>query len=328
MRAKGRSCCAVGSRGADTMRGLHASRAQTCEARDGGWDFEVVSNRAPFAHADYLSMIIRNAREVEQTALGAGLTATQFRILYRLTTHHGAMRVGVLADALDLGASAVCGALAQLDAAGAITRVDDVSDKRGVHAIIAPYGNVLLERCFLALRPVLANLYAEAPVDLRSYVAACTLRVARSNALFGDDDAFEDVQSALCDEILLTSALANRVAHDEGLSLTEYRILLELLPRTEGVRPNEIARRLGLRRNGVAAAQSELQRRGLVMRHRDILDRRAAIVELTSDGYAVLRHAALAMSEALDYEIMPGITQNDLEIHRQLASSVQEARLG
>lgn len=306
-----------------------ASGGRACAAREERWEFEVVAGDEPFAHADYLSMMIRNAREIEQTVLGAGLTATQFRILYRLTTHHGAMRVGALADALDLGASAVCGALAQLDAAGAVTRVDDTADKRGVHAIIAPYGNVLEERVFAALRPVLAGIYAEAPVDLRSYIAACTLKVARSNALFGDDlTRFSDVESALCDEILLTSALANRVAHDEGLSLTEYRILLELLPRTEGARPNEIARRLGLRRNGVAAAQSELQRRGLVMRHRDNLDRRAAIIELTSDGYAVLRHAALAMSAALDYEIMPGITENDLAKHRRLASSVQEARLG
>lgn len=310
------------------MRGVQAGRSVARKERDDRREFEVVSNHAAFEHADYLSMMIRNAREIEQTVLGAGLTATQFRILYRLTTHHGAMRVGALADALDLGASAVCGALAQLDAAGAVTRVDDTADKRGVHAIIAPYGNVLEERCFAALRPVLAGMYAEAPVDLRSYIAACTLKVARSNSLFGDDSAFEDVESALCDEILFTSALANRIAHDEGLSLTEYRILLELLPRTEGERPNEIARRLGLRRNGVAAAQSELQRRGLVMRHRDNLDRRAAIVELTSDGYAVLRHAALAMSAALDYEIMPGITQNDLEKHRRLASSVQEAHLG
>ena len=279
-----------------------------------------------FAHACYLSMTMYYARIIEQAILSCGITSTQYRIIFRLIGHRGSLRIGQLADALDMGASAATGSVAQLESIGAAIRVDGVQDHRAVHVLVTDYGRHLARTVDQALRPIMEDIRDDFPLDLRRYASVCTLEVARLNSLFGEEDKLRNVNAALCDEILLTSALVSRIAHDEGLSLTEYRVLMDLLEQDRGARPNEIAQHLGVRRNGIAAAQSELLRRGFVSRKRDPLDRRAVILDITSVGFGVLQRAAIAMNEGLHGGIFPGLTSEDLAKHRRLASEVLHVR--
>lgn len=285
---------------------------------------EIAEDR--FAHSCYLSITMYYARIIEQAILSCGITAAQYRIIFRLIGHRGSLRIGQLADALDMGASAATGSVAQLESIGAAIRVDGIQDHRAVHVLVTDYGRHVARTVDQALRPIMEDIRNDFPHDLRRYASVCTLEVARLNALFGEDAALCNVNAALCDEVLLTSALVNRIAHDEGLSLTEYRVLMNLLEQNQGARPNEIAQHLGVRRNGIAAAQSELLRRGFVSRKRDPLDRRAVILDITCDGFSVLQRAAIAMDAGLHNQIMPNLTIDDLVKHRRLASEALRAR--
>lgn len=282
--------------------------------------------RDGFEHADYLSITMCYARLIEQTILSCGITATQYRILFRLMGNEGSLRVGQLADMLDIGASAATGAVAQLSDCGAVIRIDSSQDRRGVHVLITDFGRHRAKVADEALRPVMESIRNDFPLDLRKYASICTLKVAGLKELFGSNESLRSVNAALCDEILLTATLVNHISHDEGLSLIEYRMLLDLLDRTDGAHPNEIAHRLGVRRNGIAAAQTELLRRKFIVRSRDTLDRRAVVVEITCDGFSVLQRAAIAMNEGLNNQILPNLTTDDLVKHRRLASQALQAR--
>jgi DNA-binding MarR family transcriptional regulator len=278
-----------------------------------------------FEHASYLTLMMFYTRALENAILKSGITTTQYRILLRVIGHRGCMRMGELAGSLDITASCASGAVAQLVDMKAATRIELADDRRGVYVHVTEHGRSLANMATAKIYPVMKDIVDNVPNDLYAYVSGCTLQVAYKNALFeaGDTSYGRNgearVRLALCDEILHTSNLATHITHDEGLSLVEYRVLLDLNDHILGTHPNEISHRLSVRRNSIAAAQSTLIDREFVKRVPDIRDRRSVIIELTCDGFAVLRRTAIAMSEGLHTRILPNLTPEDLITHRELA---------
>lgn len=277
-----------------------------------------------FRHASYLSMVIMHSRIIEKIILAKGVTGTQYRILLRLLANDGLLRAGQLAEMLDLGASAVTASVSQLQDSGTIVRRDSAEDRRAVHVILTPFGIALTHDIQETLSPLLERFFNDIPADLQSYAKTCTLTVAEKNGLLGMGARTVSCKTAMCDEMLLTANLATHITRDEGLSLTGYRLLLELFDKTCGARPNELASSLGVKNNGIAMAQTELLRRQFIDRTRDPRDRRAILIEITSDGYAVLRRTAKAVSCALDTQILPDLDAEDFEKHRRIAQRALE----
>lgn len=278
-----------------------------------------------FEHASYLTLMMFYTRALENAILKSGITTTQYRILLRVIGHRGCMRMGEIANSLDITASCASGAVAQLVDMKAARRIELADDRRGVYVHVTERGCALANAATSSVYPIMKDVMGTVPDSLYAYVSGCTLQVACKNALFEDESVLPGrsgearVRLALCDEILHTSNLATHITHDEGLSLVEYRVLLDLNDHILGTHPNEISQRLAVRRNGIAAAQSTLIDRELVKRVPDICDRRSVIIELTSDGFAVLRRTAIAMSEGLHTRILPNLTPQDLITHRELA---------
>ncbi|WP_158539820.1 MarR family transcriptional regulator [Gordonibacter sp. 28C] len=284
-------------------------------ARDTRLDYVVDT----FSHASYLSMAVLNARLLERAILSNDVTPTQYRILIRLVYQGGSLRIGELAEMLDLGASTVTASVSQLVEMGEAIRVKSTADQRNVHVILTSAGQRRAAQVDAAIRPLLETMRNRFPLDLRRYASVSTLMVADERSLFGAHAMPANVNTALCDEILFTANLASHITRDEGLSLNEYRLLLGLLDHTEGAHPCQMTRELNMMANSLAMAQGELARRQLIACHRDAVDKRSVLMEITSDGYATLDRTARAMREGLTTLIRPGLTHEDLVKHQRLA---------
>lgn len=74
------------------------------------------------------------------------------------------------------------------------------------------------------------------------------------------------------------------VASAAQLTLTQYRILLELDATSQPIRSADLARMLLLRPSSIAVALSQLEERGFIRREVDRNDRRATLVTITAQG--------------------------------------------
>ncbi len=272
-----------------------------------------------FSHASYLSMSVLNSRTIERAIRANEVTPTQYRILIRLVYYGGSLRIGQLAEMLDLGTSTVTASVSQLVERGAVIRAKSSNDQRGVHVILTSVGRVRIAQVDESIRPLLEAMRDRIPLDLRRYASISTLTVADEHSLFGRYAAPRNVNTALCEEMLFTANLASHITRDEGLSLNEYRLLLGLLKHIEGASPRRMVHELNIQANSLAVAQSMLSQRQLIACHQDVIDKRSILLEITSDGYAILERTAKAMHEGLTTLIRPGITLEDLAKHQRIA---------
>ena len=85
--------------------------------------------------------------------------------------------------------------------------------------------------------------------------------------------------------------LIRRVRHESGTNLTwSQSVLLSGLARRRRATASELAVDNGLRAQTVWSSLSTLEKRGLVMRERDVVDRRNVHVTLTDQGRHELQH--------------------------------------
>jgi DNA-binding MarR family transcriptional regulator len=79
-------------------------------------------------------------------------------------------------------------------------------------------------------------------------------------------------------------ARAARSLEAGGLSFGELRLLSALLAGERGRRPTDLATELHLTASGVTRALLPLEKRGIVVRHRDVSDARSSLAALTPSG--------------------------------------------
>jgi DNA-binding MarR family transcriptional regulator len=90
----------------------------------------------------------------------------------------------------------------------------------------------------------------------------------------------------------------------EKLSVSQARILFELLDHPGGMTISGIAQRLLLLTPDVTAACNILACRNFINRDRSHADRRSILIDITSDGFALIRRLALA-ADTLMLKITP-----------------------
>ena len=112
----------------------------------------------------------------------------------------------------------------------------------------------------------------------------------------------EDEMSRLVDAIgelsFRTMGALTEIAADEGVSLTQLRVLAIL--RDRRVRIGELAQYLGLERSTMTGLVARASAKGLLSRQANPDDARAVDVLITDDGARVARRLETSMREALE----------------------------
>ena len=99
--------------------------------------------------------------------------------------------------------------------------------------------------------------------------------------------------------------------------------LLFFLAKNDGALMNEAAAALDLKAPGMSGLVDRAERAGLVERHADETDRRAARLWLTKDGRAAVKRAKAGLAE-LNALLTEGFTASEIDIVARWLSSLQE----
>ncbi|WP_427896245.1 MarR family winged helix-turn-helix transcriptional regulator [Kribbella sp. GL6] len=101
------------------------------------------------------------------------------------------------------------------------------------------------------------------------------------------DDAAEQI-AALLDGIVRRQRRASREGFGENVTHGQFRVLRTLDHAAEPIRLSELAARLGIVPRSATSVVDDLEAAGLVARHPDPHDRRATLVDLTTNGRQIL----------------------------------------
>lgn len=112
------------------------------------------------------------------------------------------------------------------------------------------------------------------------------------------DDEMSRLVDAIGELSFRTMGVLTEIAADEGVSLTQLRVLAIL--RDRRVRIGELAQYLGLERSTMTGLVARASAKGLLSRQANPDDARAVDVLITDDGARVARRLETSMREALE----------------------------
>ncbi|MDM7888023.1 MarR family transcriptional regulator [Curtobacterium sp. RHCJP20] len=112
------------------------------------------------------------------------------------------------------------------------------------------------------------------------------------------DDEVSRLVDAIGELSFRTMGVLTEIAADEGVSLTQLRVLAIL--RDRRVRIGELAQYLGLERSTMTGLVARASAKGLLSRQANPDDARAVDVLITDDGARVARRLETSMREALE----------------------------
>jgi DNA-binding MarR family transcriptional regulator len=121
----------------------------------------------------------------------------------------------------------------------------------------------------------------------------------------------------------LQSAMSRALQADCGLSLPDYDVLVALDERP-GCRISELGERLGWEQSRLSHQLSRMRARGLIDRRGATDDRRAATVDLTTDGRAALQTAAPGHAELVRTLVFEDVSASDLRVVERWTAGVLE----
>jgi DNA-binding MarR family transcriptional regulator len=121
----------------------------------------------------------------------------------------------------------------------------------------------------------------------------------------------------------LQSAMSRALQADCGLSLPDYDVLVALDERP-GCRISELGERLGWEQSRLSHQLSRMRTRGLIDRRGATDDRRAATVDLTTNGRAALQTAAPGHAELVRTLVFEDVSASDLRVVERWTAGVLE----
>ncbi|HEY6574689.1 MAG TPA: MarR family winged helix-turn-helix transcriptional regulator [Mycobacterium sp.] len=137
----------------------------------------------------------------------------------------------------------------------------------------------------------------------------------------------EDEQRVWRNHLTMTAqlqwAMSRALQADCGLSLPDYDVLVALDERP-GCRISELGERLGWEQSRLSHQLSRMRARGLIERRGATDDRRAATVELTTDGRAALQAAAPGHADLVRTLVFEGVAPSDLHALERWTAGVLE----
>lgn len=130
---------------------------------------------------------------------------------------------------------------------------------------------------------------------------------------------FSKSKSYLADDIHLNNLLFYESAIEKALSKfdltgSEFRALFELDQHPRGMNASDLSLALLVKLNGLTSICDSLNDKGLIFRSQSIADRRSIILEISTEGYGVLRKTA----PIIDSILVQGADGEDPEIHNMI----------
>jgi DNA-binding MarR family transcriptional regulator len=237
-----------------------------------------------------LSLLVKESRR--QLHEHSCISLAQFRILDCLCDNASELTVKELIARIGLSPSAMSARLKALEERGLITRHHNPANRRTVITRITSAGLYEIERS----RKLVKNSAAYVTKPLGAFLKKHVEKTANSTIRaygYHDEAAPQRIEKAIIDAALVVSArLETLVSRETGLSLLGFRILLELTEHSDGIRCNELAKRLIVQMSDITATTSTLVRYHYINREDDPLDKRALRIDLTSSGYELIYRLA------------------------------------
>lgn len=248
-------------------------------------------------HGDTITAnaIIRGAAETAADK-ASGITMTQYFILVRLLACSEPEKMSDLAGRLLIGQSTVTVAFGQLEERGAVLRVPDAQDQRIVRAALRREGVSIIDRADLSLAKAFKEFCGLLDDRQLGIMLDRCAEVVEHYGLTRISRGKVRYDTAFFETAFLLHAQIECGARECGLTIGEYRVLHHLSTEHHGVRLGVIAKALAMRLNDVTSISKKLAGKQLASRIRDPKDRRATVLEITSDGYATVQRAAPIMS--------------------------------
>ena len=249
-------------------------------------------------HVDIISVNSTICSMAERIASSVGgLSITQYRILLRLYATRKPMKMTELSKHLALSQSAATAAVDKLEQREAALRTASKQDRRIVRVQLAPKGLSLIKEIDMALAEPIARGWSLLDDEQRKVMAARCIEVTSHHGLTRSDNDRIRLDTAFLDTALLLHAQMVKAARIFNLSVNDYRVLYQLSTMSEGARSSQLARQLLMRLTEVTVAANKLADKHLIKRNDDPVDRRASLLEITNEGFALIREAAPVMAD-------------------------------
>jgi DNA-binding MarR family transcriptional regulator len=283
-------------------------------------------------------LALYSERDAQQDLRQLRITPSGFNALnaLRVASAHQ-LSPTVLARIQGMSSAGMTGLVDDLEAAGLVSRSREPFDRRGVLVSLTRPGSETVTAAAAAYRRQRARI-ARTLGDPRA-----TLLDQLLGRLITSDEA--SLNGFRRESTWLLSRIALRVNNEAealfsryGISHGGFQVLASLFRAGAPYRrsPSRVARGLMLSAAGLSGRMAQLERTGLVRRHRNAGDRRAVIVELTPLGRGVVGKAfpvfvashARMLQQALQLEEQFTLAALLRSVLLDFESSVQPRRLG
>ncbi len=257
----------------------------------------MIASKYPI-NSELLTMVVFVTRKVKRgVAEVSTVTIPQYRVLVSLQKAGGAKQTKDIAEDLGITSGTVAATTARLQENGMIERHDDENDRRVVHVSLTEKGRRCIEEVDSVIDNLVAELWKPLGRTLRSLNKLGSLKAVglrgrmRFEAVtqFHNNDYLE--ATFCCDTRFLN------LVHNHNCSVTEFRMLFELMTEQKEMSSSELAKRLLVKLTDLTNACDNLAKRGFINRSRDKADRRVILIEITNDGYSFARELAPLVDE-------------------------------
>lgn len=107
--------------------------------------------------------------------------------------------------------------------------------------------------------------------------------------------------------------VTDAISRSGNISVTQFRIMLELTSSGEGLRIVEVSKRLLMKPNTITLAVNQLEESGLVVRRNDPADRRGIWLMLTEEGLSFVESLNTQIRSSLD-ELWEPLSQRQVDL--------------
>jgi DNA-binding MarR family transcriptional regulator len=233
------------------------------------------------------------------------LALPQFHILDNLGRKGGILTVLELGVTLGYSPSTLSYHLNRLDGIGATERRRDNRNRRVIRTSLTRKGQDIYQNATETVQNVMLGIL----MPLGNFLNEWVLGVAQTmTRIYGVDPKPSNL--AFLEEYLLWGAFhcgrqIEPIVAEHDRTFKEYRVLFELMEHSHGISCNKLAKRLLLTLPDLTNTLNRLCEFELALRRDDHLDRRVTWVELTTEGYRVLRQ----LTEKVEAVYRKGMTE-------------------
>lgn len=278
------------------MRGPHRLAARRGAAVWAAAKGRLMNQSTAHSITLWCAIFAKLEKGIERQLSNQDLTMMQYRVLLQLALPETArVRQTRLARVLMARPSAVSMSVDALRQRGLVSTGDDADDARVLVVSLTEEGKARLDAVDPLIGGFLEASLARLDADELSMLMEMLYdSLARPGGFFAYLDPSATRGQRLPLAYLLTSmdlfsqVVTTTAKKGAGLSLTEYRFLLELLPKRRGIvkrlRAKEMVSFLRVKRSYVTTTSYKLEDAGLIVREPDSGDARGILFGLTAEG--------------------------------------------